>query len=242
MMVPVKMMSAIAMLALSLTWALAVPRCAVARTRPYICPVQRECPSFSYDALYDFQNNVTTTSPYVTLLGGLTGTGCATQGVLKLALASAAVDANRRRVLIDFFFTNPTNWVFNLGDSITNDGYAGDSSTQRYDAEVQGVARVLNGYLSDVGGSGPAFHILDLFSSRLTLVVGDGYISWLPDDNNLINYYQNPGFFALNGQDDSGSPGGTNYDLYLGLNRVINGNYRSGTGLCKVGIKFLKEI
>jgi hypothetical protein len=46
--------------------------------------------------------------------------------------------------------------------------------------------------------------------------------------------------FQLSGQAD---PEGheTNYDLYLGMNRVVDGAYRSGSGLCKVSIAFHKS-
>ena len=57
-------------------------------------------------------------------------------------------------------------------------------------------------------------------------------------DNGLTYLYINsPKLFALNGQSDS-SPGGVNKDVYLGMNRVVAGAYRSGTGLCHVSVKF----
>ncbi|CAG5115644.1 unnamed protein product [Candidula unifasciata] len=204
-------------------------------------PLPRQCPSFSYDAFYDFQNNVTTTNPNVQELGGFTGSGCSRRGVLKLLLAPAVTDPGRRRVLVDLFMDgNPTEWVFNLGDSSSNNGYAGDADTQWWDAEVQGKGRTFAGYLSDNGGSGQAFVVPNAYSTRQTLIVGDGHITWIPDNNNLINYYNNPNLFALNGQHDD-RPGPSNYDLFLGINRVVSQG-REGSGVCKVGIKFLPEF
>ncbi|CAL1540131.1 unnamed protein product [Lymnaea stagnalis] len=195
----------------------------------------KPCQDYEYDAVYDLANNdVPVKNDSVTIVEGLVGEGCKTRGVLKLELSKLY----RRRVLIHLFFNTPTGWVFNLGDSKTNNGYAGDSGSQSNDAEVQGVDQSLTGYLSDNGGSGLAFSISNLYSTRLTLIAGDGHLGWLPDNANLVNYYDNPYLFALNGQADQTGP--VNYDLYLGMNKVVLPfSNRIGTGLCKVGIKFL---
>ncbi|BFZ14529.1 hypothetical protein BsWGS_17568 [Bradybaena similaris] len=213
------------------------------RVQGKILPV-KDFPT-SYDAVYDFQssyNNIV--NEHVTQVVGFSGSGCATQGVLKLALASAAVDPNRRRVKVDLFMDGgPTGWVFNLGDSSTNDGYGGDGSTQSWDAEVHGVVGAtgphLTGWYSDNGGSGQAFHIPKQYTSGITLVAGDGHAIWRANNETLYTYFYSPYFFGLNGQADSTGP--VNYDLHLGINRVIGGSHRTGSGVCKVGIKFLPD-
>ncbi|XP_059147578.1 uncharacterized protein LOC131935223 [Physella acuta] len=195
----------------------------------------KPCPAIDYDAVYDFQNNIIVSNPNVAVVSAPTGTGCDTQAVFKIALG----DINRKRVIVDLFLLpGASGWNFNLGDSKSNNGYAGDSGSQSNDAEVQGVAGSMAGYLSDYGGSGQAFNAPNLYSTRLTLIAGDGHLVWLSDNNNNFNYYNSPYWFALNGQADSTGP--VNNDLYLAANRVISyTSDRVGKGLCKIGIKFL---
>ncbi|CAG5115643.1 unnamed protein product [Candidula unifasciata] len=130
-----------------------------------------DCPSFEYDAFYDFLANTSTNNLHVEVIEGFTGSCCSRRGVLKLKLAAAATDPSKRRVLVDLFMDgSPTDWVFNLGDSITNNGYAGDGNTQWWDAEVQGLGHTFTGYLSDNGGSGQAFNLPNLYTTRLTMI------------------------------------------------------------------------
>ena len=71
--------------------------------------------------------------------------------------------------------------------------------------------------------------------TTITLNIADE----LATADNGLNYIHinSHKLFALNGQSD-GSPGGVNYDVYLGMNRVVAGAYRFGTGLCHVSVKF----
>ncbi|CAL1525900.1 unnamed protein product [Lymnaea stagnalis] len=196
----------------------------------------------SYDAYYDFKTSSFTDHPNVVRVEDFCGTDCSTRGVLKITLPQD--DASKRRVVLDMEFENPTGWTFNLGDSSTNNGYAGDSSSQSRDAEVHGNTNSLLGYLSDNGGSGQAFNIPNLYSNHLTLLVGDEILVWTADqDPTKTNFFSSPGWYALNGQPDYEGP--VNYDLYLGINKVISGgnyNGRVGSGLCRVGIKFLPAV
>jgi hypothetical protein len=192
---------------------------------------------YSYDAVYDFRKYFFRKNDNVTVVNKLTGRGCSTRGILKIALASAETDPSRRRVSVDLFFQNPKNFVFNLGDSSYNQGSAGSESTQSHDAEVQGFGTTFSGNLSESDNHKQAFKIANLYKYHLNLIVGDGEAIWIPDNINKINYYYNSNFFALNGQADTKGP--INDDLYLGVNQALTGTDRVGSGLCKVGIKFL---
>ncbi|CAL1525895.1 unnamed protein product [Lymnaea stagnalis] len=196
----------------------------------------------SYDAYYDFKTSSFKDHPNVVRVENFEGSACSTRGVLKITLSKD--DVNKRRLVLDFDFENPSEWTFNLGDSRTNNGWAGDASSQSRDAEVQGNTNAILGHFSDNGGSGLAFNIQDLYRNHLTLVAGDEHLVWIADnDPTKTNYFSSPGWYALNGQSDHEGP--VNYDLYLGINRVISGgNYdgRVGSGLCRVGIKFLPAV
>ncbi|XP_059143797.1 uncharacterized protein LOC131931107 [Physella acuta] len=201
--------------------------------------IPHECPILDYDAFYDLKTKRVVNDKDVTVVYDLIGNECQTRGVLKLSLASSGTD--RRRVLIDLFFGQTYGWLFNLGDSISNHGYGFDLGNQSNNAEVVGVFDSLRGYKNDYTDLYEAFYELNVFSTRLTLIAGDGHLVWL-SDLNYFNYYYSPYYFALNGQADEKGP--VNYDLYLGINRVISSEYpyNVGRGLCKVGIKFLPQI
>ncbi|XP_059153612.1 uncharacterized protein LOC131939350 [Physella acuta] len=196
----------------------------------------------NYDAFYDLQTGTNKVNESVSIYVPFTGSGCSSVGVLKIALSKD--DLRKKRVLVDLFMTNPTGWVFDLGDSDTNNGYAGDAMTQSSDAEVQGLNGILSAYNSDNGGSGLAFSLTYNYVNRLTLVAGDSQIVFTKDgDPTTTNYFNSPGLYGLNGQWQC--EGTVNYDLYLGVNGVVYGaqyNGRTGSGVCKVGIKILPQI
>ncbi|XP_013079806.2 uncharacterized protein LOC106065512 [Biomphalaria glabrata] len=192
-----------------------------------------------YDALFDFPQNIARTATGISVFTNFQGSGCSSRGVLKLTVSKD--DLTKKRLLIDLFFDNPQGWVFDLGDSETNNGYAGDAMSQGRDAELQ-LYGSLTGYLSDFGPSGQAFNTPNPAKTRLTLLVGDEHVVWIADgDATKVNYYSNPGWFALRGQAESEGP--INYDLYLATNGVVTMSPgRTGTGLCKVGIKYVPAI
>ncbi|KAH9495527.1 hypothetical protein Btru_013507 [Bulinus truncatus] len=110
-----------------------------------------------YDAAYDFTTGLTRDSPpTITRFQSYGGSGCSTRIVLKMTFSKKVTN---QRLLIDLFFTSPTGFTFNLGDSSTNNGFAGDASTQSRDAELQLLNGRLDGFRSDFGGSGPAFNL-----------------------------------------------------------------------------------
>ena len=110
---------------------------------------------------------------------------------------------------------------------------------QENDSEVQGYGTTFAVYGSDKHPNGRQ-KLLRLYNDfiidNLTLVVSDQTVLW-------NNHHGNAGsmehfsLFALSGQSDS--QGEVNYDLFLGLNRVIAGNYRQGHGLCRLSARWL---
>ncbi|XP_059152792.1 uncharacterized protein LOC131938683 [Physella acuta] len=195
-----------------------------------------------YDAFFDFETGVKKENESVAVHIPFTGSGCSTIGVLKIMLSKD--DVRKKRVLVDMEMTSPTGWLFDLGDSDTNNGYAGDAMTQASDAEVQGLDGFMSAYYSDNGGSGLAFSLPNKFTKRVTLVAGDSHVTWIFDDDvTTANYFSSPGLYGLKGQWQC--EGSVNYDLYLGINGVVDGGAysgRTGSGVCRVGLKILPEI
>jgi len=164
---------------------------------------------------------------------------CDIQGVLKLSF-----DATHKRAVIQMTFEQSVGWTFDLGDSSTNDGYAGDASTQIHDAEVHSIGNQIFFYGRDNVPAGVSYGLIYTQPNfvgvqpytTLTLEAKDEQCS----ANNgfgfiLVNSYK---LFQLNSQPDPG-PGGVNNDLYLGLNRVVYpSSGRTGKGLCSVTVTF----
>ncbi|KAH9500692.1 hypothetical protein Btru_076270 [Bulinus truncatus] len=140
--------------------------------------------------------------------------------------------------LADVLFSPDLSPLLNAAKMIIYTLIAGDSNTQGRDAELQ-LNGNLVGYLSDFGGSGMAFNVALPPLTRITLLVSDTQTIWtMNGDPITMNYYQNPNWFALNSQSElPGAP--VNNDMYLGINQVILPSGRTGSGVCKVGLKFL---
>lgn len=155
----------------------------------------------------------------------------------------------KQRVVIDLEFSGPsTEWSFNLGDSNTNNGWGGDSSTARNDAEIQ----ILNGHLevygSDLLDHYPQFpakqrfmhrweRVVDDDGGRVHIEIADGEVTYISEEGKKDTFLH-PALFALAGQADPEA--GVNYDLYLGVNRVVVGG-REGQGLSGVKIRYVKD-
>ncbi|XP_055897782.1 uncharacterized protein LOC129928258 [Biomphalaria glabrata] len=185
-----------------------------------------------YDAFYDFKKRFSKHDPQIKMFHSFTGSGCSMRGVFKLEFGRGD------RLLIDMIFEDPQGWVYNLGDSSTNNGYGGDAGTQSNDAEMQ-LYGTLSGYYSDVKGSQLAFGMANNNNVRATLLAGDHCVTWYNEcDPTSLNYFCSKGWFALN--DDHDSEGPVNNDLYLGVNRAIGAPELVGKGVCKIGFKWIR--
>lgn len=147
------------------------------------------------------------------------------------------------------FTINPSGsksgWQVNIGDSKSNNGWAGDGAHQENDSEIQIKDNKLQIYASDKGNSKPL--LTTSFDSRIN--------NWFDRtvyfsiENNKVKYNRyyessktitNDALFALNGQSDNEGP--INYEIYAAFNRVIAGEYRYGTGVGNVTINFYDPI
>jgi len=137
---------------------------------------------------------------------------------------------------IELHFDSPSrDWSFNLGDSPSVNGYGGDSGDSSNDAEMEIVNGNLDVFASDQMVDGDK-HILKNWplhiaaGSTVKFRLRDGQ---LQGENGLsLNH---PCIFALKGQPDR--EGSVNYDLFLGLNRVVAGG-RVGSGVDGLKLRF----
>jgi len=175
------------------------------------------------------------------LTSGSSDCACDSQGVLKLTFSSP----NRVRAEINMTFEDPSGWTFHAADSRSNNGYGGDGNHQDNDAEMYVYGKSIVFWGKDNVAASPVTSYGEVYS-RPNFVANDLFNTGtlkvnikdeLATADNGLEYIHVDSYklFALNGQADSK---GVNYDVYLGLNRVVAGAYRSGTGLCKVSVKF----
>lgn len=159
---------------------------------------------------------------------------CTTRGVLKLTFNQS----DRKRAEITMALTNPKDWTFNIGDSETNNGYAGDGGSQAHDAEMHNINDNIYFYGSDKS-YGLSWGQIFLRSGvvktdNLTINVQDELGTVF--NGAFYAYINTMKMFALNSQPDFEGP--VNNDIYFGINRVVSGDYRSGSGLCGFQVKF----
>ena len=130
---------------------------------------------------------------------------------------------------------DPDDVVFNIGDSPTNNGWAGDAATNSHDAEVLLHDTVLSIYSQD--GYDWNEDILDAVpgqgESRVEVSIAPGFLR-IVGDRYCLEYDE--GVFPLSGHDDE--LGGLDDQLlHLGMNIVVSGQGdRAGSGLTGVDL------
>lgn len=159
------------------------------------------------------------------------------QALLKLNL-----DRNYRgytRAIVDVLHgPNPAGWTVNIGDSATNDGFGGDYITQSNDAEIQVFDGAFTVYGKDGTPSQPLLTLPGFVDDHTfaTFEISDQKVVYDNHDGTASSL-TSPYLYALAGQADTEGP--VNYDVFAAFNRVVNGNYRSGTGAREVRIRLL---
>ncbi len=137
----------------------------------------------------------------------------------------------------------PTNWTVNIGDSQSNNGWAGDGGTQSNDAEMQikgnSLAVYGNDYTPPANTTDGVRHLQSVNNfveagDTAVFEVRNASLKWLSPSMGGLN---SSDLYALNGQADAEGP--VNYDIYAGFNRVIGTKYRNGSGAGYVHIELL---
>lgn len=132
-----------------------------------------------------------------------------------------------------------SGYLFNIGDSNTNNGYGGDGSTQENDSEVDGFSSIIRVFGSDKCGT---THFASYSNatgsavSSVTIYIGPQYfrvVNNLGFDESVCDDCM----FALSGQSDN--QGSINEDVYVALNRVVSYTYRNGIGVCSATLSWV---
>ncbi|KAI0231003.1 hypothetical protein LSAT2_018621 [Lamellibrachia satsuma] len=137
-------------------------------------------------------------------------TGCIKQGVVKLEPPVWA-----KSMTLRMKFENPKGFSFNLGDSPTNNGYAGDAGTfpGGYAAEIHNVGNRLLVYKNDLQDGCRSKNMFDLpasMTSELTIRVSFNQMC-VYNGAGVKIFKQDKCLFRFD-------------TMYLGLNRVIHNN------------------
>jgi hypothetical protein len=154
------------------------------------------------------------------------------QAVLKVAIPAACTQAN-----IDVEYEGlPSNWSLDIGDSPTNDGFAGDAGTTDHDAELWILGEDMS--LAN-GGAAPdnplILQHLSLTDGAMKFVVKNQFVSW----GQPYGFAQAPASKNLFAIPDTSVPAADQRAIYVGLNRVIFGpGARTGCGARRVLVTF----
>ena len=165
------------------------------------------------------------------------------QGIVRLTLDPKTTEVCRARIEV-LFGETVKDWNLNIADSVSNNGYSGDSGHQSHDGEAQ----ILNGNFALYGDdhmpadekNGKVLASAEgLGSPGATVVfeVSNNRLVW-QNDRGLDGEVKSPYIFCLAGQPDT--EGQVNHDIFIGINQVINGN-RTGSGVRRVRIRLLHE-
>lgn len=154
---------------------------------------------------------------------------------LKIAIPASCSQAN---VVVEWEGL-PAGYTVNLGDSPTNDAFAGDAGTTARNAEMW----ILNEIMAVANGSGSAAAIdnpilrqdLSLTDATMKFVVKNQFLSW----GQPFGVLQAPASKNLFAIPDTSVPTADQRAVYLGLNRVISGRAdRKGCGARRVLVTF----
>lgn len=157
-----------------------------------------------------------------------------------MALIKVSMDSHRR-CLVRVFYRyegEPEGWSLNIGDSRTNNGYSGDGATQTNDSELQILGSTLSVWGSDLmeDKSGRCLENVPNFVSAgnvAEFVISNERVEWRSPRQ--AGELASPYIFALADQPEiEGKP---NRDIFVGLNRVVQGSRRSGSGVEAVEVE-----
>jgi len=159
------------------------------------------------------------------------------QAVVKIVLDPAKTEFTRARFELHYG-DEIEGWTLNIGDSVSNNGHGGDGADQTRDSEVQILESDLTLFGDDTAPTGEAKILarskgLAVPGAVVEVEVSNNQISW-HNDKGVDGVIKSEYVFSLAGQGDA--EGQPNYDIYVGLNRVVVGG-RVGKGLKRVKIK-----
>lgn len=180
-------------------------------------------------------------SPYISFVQRPStrgGFACDKQVVLKIDF-SGKYDGAR---FVFEYSEPPRMWTMDISDSPTGDGYGGDNGTTSNMAEMQMhnkqfriYGNNLKGHMDASSDGGLLIRTIDNFirkGSRVKIDISDERLEY--KSGKYKDFLESRFLYTLNGQDTE--YGLKDYSVYVGLNRVVAGTYRSGSGLCRATI------
>ncbi|MFZ5952198.1 MAG: hypothetical protein ACOYXC_15945 [Candidatus Rifleibacteriota bacterium] len=163
---------------------------------------------------------------------------CDGKAVIKLTLDPVKTEFRKAKIEL-IFAGSIEGHLLNIGDSSTNNGFGGDGATQSRDSEAQIVNGDFSVFGDDFAPTGEEKVLASVKGlakpdSSVIIEIGNNFIAWKTSDG-ITGSVNSPFIFSLDGQEDKEGP--VNHDIFIGLNQVVDGNYRSGKGLIKANIK-----
>ncbi|XP_053376334.1 uncharacterized protein LOC123526752 [Mercenaria mercenaria] len=152
-------------------------------------------------------------------------------------LCHTDIYTQRRMLKVQMYFSDKYRnlWMFNIGDSPSNDGWSGDYGDTEYEAEIQAVSQTVAVYANNVNRTDCRAQLLYQYNgatntstSKVNVWIANHYLK-VANDNGLCERNCNKCLYGLNGQY---TPGSINQDIHVAANRVVAGSYRNGYGLC----------
>jgi hypothetical protein len=164
------------------------------------------------------------------------------QSVVKVTLDRAISNSGYAKAVFEVSYGGePKDWTVNIGDSQSNDGWAGDGGNQSNDSEMQIVGKNMAFYGSDYTPASQRLlsSINDIVKTgdTVALTVCNEYLAW--ESPSKTGELHSPYIYALNSQSDDEGP--VNYDIYAAFNRVISSSGRNGTGVSQIHIHLFPE-
>ncbi|HEX6899105.1 MAG TPA: hypothetical protein VF789_05300 [Thermoanaerobaculia bacterium] len=163
---------------------------------------------------------------------------CPASANWKQAVLKVNIPTNCTQAIVQVEYEGlPASWTFNLGDSPTNDGFAGDAGSPDSEAELQIFNESLDVYTAALG-PGVADQIahqdLSVTDSALKFVVKNNYVSW----GQPFSFVQTQNLKKLFLIPDAGAAAADRRVVYVGLNRVIAHTSRQGCGARRALVSF----
>lgn len=174
---------------------------------------------------------------------------CSRQAVFKVTFDKLPANADclchdtnpyggRRMLKLQLYMakTGRDGWMWDFGDSVSNNGWAGDAGDTEYEAEVQGAGITsISVYANNVNGTECRAQLLYGFpngvsvsTNKVDIWIANHFLK-IQTDGGLLTSHCDKCLFGLNGQY---TPGIIDQDIYVAVNRVIDGSYRNGYGVC----------
>lgn len=129
----------------------------------------------------------------------------------------------------------------NIGDSVSNNGYGGDSGHNSRDSELQIVGADMSIFGDDFVPQGEEKVLgkaagLALPGATVVFEISNNQLTW-KNDQGVSGQVNSPCLFNLKGQEDK--EGKPNFEIFAAFNRVVDGIHRCGTGARRVRITLL---